>query len=352
MTRDDEALRALDRLPHTRLANLPTPFHETPKLRAALGPRAPRIWLKRDDETGFALGGNKVRKLEVVLAPHRIRDVTHLITTGGPQSNHARVTAGAAAHLGLGCILVINGEADRPPRGNALLHRLFGAEIRTVPCSDDRQDAMEAAARHVADLGGRALVIPLGASTALGALGYARAALEIEGQLDARGLWDGPGTIHLVAASSSCGTLGGLAAGFTLLGRRGLRLFGVSADVPRRKLIDDAHALAAGALELLGSDRTVPEELIDGTDEEVGPGYGVSTDASKRATTLMARTEGVVLDPVYTAKAAAGMMRLAEGTGQVGRNDEVILLHTGGHPALFAHEHEYGAGGEQGSDDG
>lgn len=336
MTRDDEGLRALERLPRTRLANLPTPLHEAPNLRAQLGPDAPRIWLKRDDETGFALGGNKVRKLEMELAPERLGGSTHLITTGSPQSNHARVTAGAAARLGLGCVLVINGEPPDPPRGNALLHRLFGAEIRTVSSRDERDAAMAAVARDVTQTGGHGLVIPLGASTALGALGYAGAAHEMDRQFEALGLWNGRGLIHVIVASSSCGTLAGLAAGFALLGRSKIRLVGVSADVPRARLMDDSHTLAAEALERLGSERSVPEGLIEGTDDEVGAGYGVPTTASTKATELLARAEGVVLDPVYTAKAAAGMIRFAGDRSRTAPDDEIVLLHTGGHPTLLS----------------
>ena len=321
----------LDALPRTPLAHLPTPLVHAPRLRASLGEGAPEILVKMDAETGFALGGNKVRKLEHELAPRLLEGVTCLVTAGGPQSNHCRVTAAAAARLGLRCVLVINGEPPPgPPRGNALLHRLFGAEIRAVADRSERTAAMEAVAREEAAGGGRARVIPLGASTPVGALGYARAAAELDRDLppDGRVTW-------IFLASSSCGTLGGLAAGFTLLGRGDVRLVGVSADTPRDEMLVEARRLARGALTLLGVDAEPPETLLDADDGQVGGGYGVSTEASDAAIERFARAEGIVLDPVYTAKAAAGLMAWVE-SGRTPPDDRVVFLHTGGHPALLA----------------
>ncbi|NNF38232.1 MAG: pyridoxal-phosphate dependent enzyme, partial [Gemmatimonadetes bacterium] len=181
---DIALLRArLDEIPRTHLATLPTPLRPLPRLRAALGPEAPDILIKIDEETGFGLGGNKVRKLEYELAPDRIGQATHLVTSGGAQSNHCRVTAAAAARLGLGCILVVNGPVPDPPTGNALLHRLLGAHIRRVDRREEREPAMRAAAEEIAAAGGRACLVPLGASTPVGALGYVRAALELHDQL-------------------------------------------------------------------------------------------------------------------------------------------------------------------------
>ncbi|MBW3535590.1 MAG: pyridoxal-phosphate dependent enzyme [Gemmatimonadetes bacterium] len=202
------AVRArLAALPRTPLANLPTPLLPARRLAASLDGR-PEVLVKMDAETGFALGGNKVRKLEHELSPERLEGVTCLVTAGGPQSNHCRVTAAAAARLGLRCVLVVNGPPPAgPPRGNALLHRLFGAEIHVVEDRALRAPTMEDVARREAEAGGRALVVPLGASTPVGALGYARAAAELDAQLpaDGRPVW-------VFVASSSCGTLGGLAA--------------------------------------------------------------------------------------------------------------------------------------------
>ena len=324
----------LEREPRVTLARLPTPLRSAPKLTRELGWSGPGLYVKHDDETGFALGGNKVRKLEYALGPAvREGGYTHLITVGGPQSNHCRVTAAAAARLGLRCILVLNGEAPDPPTGNALLHRLFGAEIRTVVGREARSRGMEEATRAVEASGGRALPIPLGASTPRGALGYAAAAAELAREVD--DLEDGADSTLVVLASSSAGTLGGLAAGFTLLERTDIRLLGVSADVPRSELLAQTRRLARGAMELLESPGEMTQGLVDATDEEVGAGYGVPTEASRAATELFARTEGVVLDPVYTAKAAAGCARLLREGGP-GPGERVVFLHTGGHPALFA----------------
>ena len=286
-----------------------------------------------DAETGFALGGNKVRKLEYELAPHRLAGVTHVVTSGGPQSNHARVTAAAAARLGLGCVLVLNGGPLGEPRGNALLHRLFGAEIHTVASPDEREHAVQEAAHGIRRAGGHALVVPLGASSPLGTLGYVRAALELRRQLVE--LWPSPeGRTLVFTAASSCGTLAGLAAGFSVAGLEGLSLMGVSADAPRPTILAETQRLARGALELLGTERPgLPAGLLDVTDREVGDGYGAPTRASRDATILFARSEGVVLDPVYTAKAAAGALQWCRSEGTP--VDRVVLLHTGGHPAIF-----------------
>ena len=178
-------LATLDRIGRTRLGHTPTPLVPAPALAKALGVTHP-ILVKADTWTGFGLGGNKVRKLEYELDPARLVGVTHLITAGGPHSNHCRVTAAAAAHLGLGCTLVVNGEPDDPTRGNARLHRLMGAEIVTVEARQERQPTMEERARSVEASGGRALVIPLGASTPRGALGYVHAARELRDQLGVR----------------------------------------------------------------------------------------------------------------------------------------------------------------------
>ena len=248
--RDEAALGRLQAEPRREMARLPTPLHRARNLEGRVAPRGPEIRLKRDDETGFALGGNKVRKLEYELAPARLEGVTHLVTTGGPHSNHARVTAGAAAALGLECVLVIDGEPDDPGRGNALLHRRFGARIVTVGHRDERAPAMERVAAAVADEGGRARVVPLGASTPRGALGYVRAAMELDGQLPHP---PRAGRSWIVLSSSSGGTLAGLAAGFCLLGRDDVHLLAVSADVPREHLRERALGLASEALELLGA---------------------------------------------------------------------------------------------------
>ncbi|MDT8370107.1 MAG: pyridoxal-phosphate dependent enzyme [Longimicrobiales bacterium] len=330
----DELFARLEQHPRTHLVLGRTPLVTAPRLRGALGPETPEIYLKLDEETGFGLGGNKVRKLEHELGPTRIEGVTHLITAGGPQSNHCRVTAAAAARLGLGCHLVINGELPTPRTGNALLFEILGAKPRSVPSRRDRVPAMEEEAERIARAGGRALIVPVGASTSLGALGYVRAACEIDDQLPATRDRD----VHLFLPSSSGGTLAGLMAGFALLDRPDMHLLAVSADSPAEDLLDTARDLAVGALARLGEheralDRVLPR--VDVTETQVGDGYGIPTEASTEAIDLMARSEGILVDPVYTAKATAGMIA-AVREGRFLAGDRIVFLHTGGHPALFA----------------
>ena len=331
---DLASLRArLEQRPRTPLATLPTPLRSLPRLRAALGPETPELRVKLDEETGFGLGGNKVRKLEFELAPERLAGATHLITTGGPQSNHCRVTAAAAARLGLGCILVINGPPTHDPTGNARLQRLFGAQIRHVENRAGCAAAVASAAEEVERAGGEAVVIPLGASTPHGALGYVRAVLELHDQLPE----EEDRAVQIFVASSSGGTLAGLWAGLALLEREDLYVVAVSADTPAPELRSTAAELAKGALRLLEVDPKAVERVADRIevdDSEVGGGYGIPTEAGDEARDLLALGEGILLDPVYTAKAMAGMIRwLREGRSPAG--DRIIFWHTGGHPALL-----------------
>ncbi|HSL71881.1 MAG TPA: pyridoxal-phosphate dependent enzyme [Longimicrobiales bacterium] len=325
-----ERLRALA---HQSFGFYPTPLEALPRLRAALGARAPRLLIKRDDYTGFALGGNKVRKLEYELAPERVRDVDVLITAGGFGSNHARVTAAAAARLGLRCILVLNGTPPDPPRGNALLQRLFGAEIIPVAAREERAPRMQQIAAELAAQGQRALVVPLGASTPQGALGYAVAALELAAQLKI--IPRGSDPIWLVVSASSAGTLAGLLLGLALAERADVRTIGVSPDDPAAGIRDTARRTAQDAADLLGYSLKLDPETPIVTSDYVGGGYGVPTDASTEALRQFARTEGVVLDPVYTAKAAACLIDWVQ-SARFAADDTVVFWHTGGHPALFA----------------
>jgi 1-aminocyclopropane-1-carboxylate deaminase/D-cysteine desulfhydrase-like pyridoxal-dependent ACC family enzyme len=330
----DELHALLESHPRTHLVLGRTPLVTAPRLRGALGPETPEMWLKLDEETGFGLGGNKVRKLEHELGPTRLDGITHLITTGGPQSNHCRVTAAAAARLGLGCRLVVNGDLPDPPTGNALLSKLLGAKFSTVSSRSERSAAMEAEAEAIATAGGRALVVPLGASTSLGALGYVRAAIEIHEQLPMTRDRD----VHLFLSSSSGGTLAGLMAGFALLDRPDLNIIAVSADTPAEELLDTARDLAIGAMVRVGrSERELEPILprVEVRDDQVGDGYGIPTEASDEALDLFARSEGILLDPTYTSKAAAGMVA-AVREGRFPAGDRIVFLHTGGHPTLFA----------------
>lgn len=335
----DRLLRRLDAIPRARLAVLPTPLLEARNLRERIAPDGPPVLLKMDAWTGAGLGGNKVRKLEHVLAPERLGGVDTVITSGSAQSNHARVTAAVAARFGLRCVLVLSGDPGEPPRGNALLHRLLGAEIRPVGASEEREEEVERVAAEVRDAGGSPLVVGLGASTPTGALGYVRAALELDAQLEERGGGQG-GPVWMVVPTSSGGTAAGLALGFTLLGRPRVRILAVSADVGASEIDGTVRRLAAGAAELLGLQNELPEdaiseELLVPTDAFVGAGYGVPTEASHEAVHRLAELEGVILDPTYTSKAAAALLAGLR-SGRFAGAGAVVFLHTGGHPALLA----------------
>jgi 1-aminocyclopropane-1-carboxylate deaminase/D-cysteine desulfhydrase-like pyridoxal-dependent ACC family enzyme len=331
-----EALSRLAGWPRQRLAHLPTPLIAVPGLVQALAQDTeggvPELLVKMDADTGFALGGNKVRKLEFELEPLQLEGVTHLITAGGPQSHHCRVTSASAARLGLGFTLVLNGPEPSEPRGNALLHRLFGATIRTVTSRDARDAAMLEVAEEIRRQGGHPLVVPLGASTGRGALAYAAATVEMAAQLDRLEPRD---RTWIFVSASSCGTLAGILLGVSLLGRTDIRLVGVSADVSAFDLRTETMRLAQEGADLLGWTGPIREGAVAAADEFVGEGYGIPTRLGDEATDLFARLSGLVLDPVYTAKAASGMIQWVR-RGSVPPDHRVVFVHTGGHPALLA----------------
>ena len=328
----NDILAQLEKWPRTPFVREPTPLLEAPNLAAILGRAPADILLKMDAESGFGLGGNKARKLEFELSPPRLEGVTCVITCGGAQSNHARLTAAAAARLGLRCVIVVNGESSPPHTGNAYLHRLFGADIRPVRDREERNPTMEEVATEVEAEGGKAIVIPLGASTPLGSLGYVRAAVEISGQWSDR---THDGTTWIFVSASSCGTYAGLALGFALLDATDVKLVGVSPDVDESEIMEETARLTRGAADLLGTEVSPPPDLLLATDNYVGPGYGFPSTESDEATTLMARAEGVVLDPVYTAKTAAAMLDWCRD-GRVPHGDRVVFWHTGGYPSALA----------------
>jgi D-cysteine desulfhydrase family pyridoxal phosphate-dependent enzyme len=317
---------SLDMLPTVHLAPLPTPVEEMNRLRAALG-GGPRLLVKRDDALQFGFGGNKVRKLRYVAAEALAAGADTLITSGGAQSNHARATAATAARLGLHCILVLNGAPPDPPTANALLDRLLGADLRYVPTREARKPAMDAAAAALRRLGRRPYVIPIGASTPLGAAAYVAAVGELLQQIDPPDL--------IVHASSSGGTQAGLAAGCALAGVH-TRVIGISADEPADDLTREVRQIMAGLAMLLGFGATrfesTPVEIDDGF---VGEGYGIPTPESRAAIELAARTEAAFLDPTYTSKAMAGLIaRIRDGVFDAGQT--VLFWHTGGQVGLFA----------------
>ena len=318
-------LASLAALPFVPLASGATPVEELARLRTALG--GPRLLIKRDDTIGFAFGGNKVRKMRFVAADALAQGADTLVTSGGVQSNHARVTAAAAAKLGLHCIIVANGTPPDPLTANALLDRLLGAEMRYVTSREDRAPAMDAAAASLRRVGRRPYVIPLGASTPLGAAAYVHAVMELLDQIEP------PDAI--LHSTSSGGTQAGLVAGCALAGVR-TRVIGISADEPAVGLARDVRAILSGLAPLLGFESTrfdsVRVEIDDGF---TGEGYGIPTVQSRAAMELMARNEAIFLDPTYTAKAMAGLMAYVR-RGSFNPTDTVLFWHTGGQVGLFA----------------
>jgi D-cysteine desulfhydrase family pyridoxal phosphate-dependent enzyme len=324
----------LDDFPRAALAHLPTPLEPMERLSAELG--GPRLWVKRDDCTGLALGGNKTRKLEFLMAEALEAGADSVITAGGVQSNHVRQTAAAAAKLGLAAHLVLTRNVpwdkdgyDRT--GNILLDRLLGAEIRILPAGSDRAAAMDALAASLRAAGGRPYVIPLGGSNATGALGYALCARELLAQAEA--LCGGLDAV--VLASSSGGSQAGLIAGLAALDHPA-RVIGIEVDGDREGVAAAVREVAAAAAQRLGLDAGEVVARVEVVAGYGGPGYGLPTPEMRRAVELAARREGLLLDPVYSGKAMAGLIGLI-AEGRFGPDDRVVFLHSGGTPALFAY---------------
>lgn len=318
--------RLMRRPPAIDLAPYPSPVEELAGLRRALG-GGPRLLIKRDDALVFAFGGNKVRKMRYVAAAAIAEGADTLITAGGVQSNHARVTAATAAKLGMRAILVANG--SRPDRftGNALLDELLGAEVRYVADRLQRTPAMHAAAEEVRAAGGRAYVIPIGASTPLGACGFVDAIAELKAQNLSPDV--------IVHSTSSGGTQAGMIAGCMLSGVDA-EILGISADEPAPVLAAEIRRILDGIPELLG----LPPAHFAGSDiavddRFVGGGYGVPTNESREAIQLVARTDAIFLDPTYTSKAMAGLIARCRA-GEFREDQTVLFWHTGGQVGLFA----------------
>jgi 1-aminocyclopropane-1-carboxylate deaminase/D-cysteine desulfhydrase-like pyridoxal-dependent ACC family enzyme len=319
------ALDRLTHLPRLPLTIPPSPIDDLSRLRAALN-LVPALLVKRDDVIPFGFGGNKVRKLQLVAAQALAEGADTLITTGGIQSNHARATASVAARMGLGCVLVANGTPPARPTANALLDRLLGADVRYVGSRDARAPAMAAAAEELRSRGRRPFVIPLGASTPLGAAAYAMAVTELLTQIAP------PDAIIL--STSSGGTQAGIIAGCRLHGLS-TRVVGISADDPSPAIAKQVHGILVGMEELLGCEQgTFAGAPIEIDDRFVGEGYGIPTLESSEAIELCARREALFLDPTYTGKAMAGLIgRMRAGELPAGT---VVFWHTGGQVGLFA----------------
>ncbi|ARD62857.1 D-cysteine desulfhydrase [Kosakonia radicincitans DSM 16656] len=325
----------LARFPRLSLGHFPTPLEPLENLSALLG--GPKIWIKRDDATGLATGGNKTRKLEFLLADALAKNADVIITQGATQSNHVRQTIAGAAKLGLASKVLLEkrvtdfGE-DYQRSGNILLDELLGGEIVAhLPGGTDMQKAMEEYAEQLREQGHRPYVIPGGGSNAIGALGYVACAEELlfqSSQLRLR-------IDHVVHATGSTGTQAGLVAGFTATNSH-VPVLGISVRAPKAKQEENVWNLALRTRELLGVAGDLPREAVAANSDYVGDGYGLPTEGMLEALTLFARHEGILLDPVYSGKGAAGLIDLIR-KGYFTHDENVVFIHTGGSAGLFGY---------------
>ena len=322
-------------LPRFPIAHLPTPLEPLPRLSKELGPR---LYIKRDDQTGLAGGGNKTRKLEFLVADALEKKADTLITVGAPQSNHARQTAAAAAKAGLRCLLVLRGDAPMDTTGNLLLDHLLGAQV-IWSGKRSREEVMEEVAAEERAAGRNPYPFPLGGSTPLGAAAYALAMVELKEQVDAR--W-GKGEFEtrpyfdrIIFASSSGGTQAGLVVGAGMTGFRG-EVLGISVDEDLETLRSTVARIATGTATLLGHPRTYSPRDISANTDYLGAGYAIMGKPEREAIELFAQTEGMLVDPVYTGRAAAGMIYLIR-RGVIRKEETILFWHTGGTPALWAY---------------
>jgi D-cysteine desulfhydrase family pyridoxal phosphate-dependent enzyme len=317
-------------LPRIRLAHLPTPLEEAPYLSAVLG--GPRIFIKRDDCTGLALGGNKTRKLEYLIADAQSKGASVVITCGSDRSNHCRQTAAAARVAGMKCVLVLNRSSSEPQvQGNLLLDRMLGAQIHFVDAEADRDPMMEHLAAAFREQGEEPYIIVNGGSDPVGAAGSVAAVFELMEQLDDLALE--PAYLY-TTSSTSGGTHAGLAIGAAIAGAT-FHVQGIAIEGSEDEVRDVVLPLANATAEFLQSDACLTAYDIRIDARYVGPGYAINTDASLDAMNTLARTQAILLDPVYTAKTMAGLIGHIK-EGRFGPSDTVVFLHSGGSPALFS----------------
>lgn len=308
-------------------AHLPTRVEELPRLTEYL--QGPKILVKRDDQTGLAFGGNKTRKLEFLVAEALEQGAKMLITGGALQSNHCRQTAAAAAHFGLDCTLVLNGQMSDQPSANLLLDQMLGAEIVMVSDRAYRDQTLQETYEKAVAVGKRPYLVPYGGSSPTGALGYAFGMKEFMEQ-----------NIHadwIVFGTSSGGTHAGLVLGQRVFGYTG-NVLGISIDESEDWLKTHVSKLASNASEKMGEQIAFTSTDVLANAAYCKAGYGILTDAEREAVQLFAKLEGMLLDPVYTGRAAAGMIDLIR-TGFFKKTETILFWHTGGQPALFAEKY-------------
>lgn len=324
----------LSRFPRLRHAHLPTALERMDRLSAELG--GPELWIKRDDCTGLSTGGNKTRKLEFLMAEAQAQGADLVITQGATQSNHARQTAAYAAKLGMAChILLEDRTGSNDPsykhNGNVFLDLLHGATTETRPGGVDMQAEMDAIAGQRRAEGRNVYVIPGGGSNPTGALGYVNCALELVNDANDRGMV----IDHVVHATGSAGTQAGLIVGLKAL-NSGIPLLGIGVRAPKPKQEENVFKLAVATAEKLGCPGVVKREDVVANTDYVGDGYGIPTQGGLEAIEMFARLEGILLDPVYTGKGAAGMIDLIR-KGVFRENERIVFVHTGGSAALFGY---------------
>jgi L-cysteate sulfo-lyase len=324
----------LTSFPRVPLAHLPTPLELLPNLTKHLG--GPEIWVKRDDCTGLATGGNKTRKLEFSMGEALEKGADTIITVGAVQSNHVRQTAAAACKLGMKCEVLLEHRVEDPSElyrtsGNVLLDRIFGANLREFDKGTDFDAAMDDVAEEVRASGGVPYIVPGGASNPVGALGYVGCGEELLQQFDEQNLK----IDHLVTATGSAGTHGGLVVGLRASGSD-LPILGIGVNAPQDVQEERVFNLACETAELIGKPGCVSREDIVADCNYIGPGYGEPTEGMNEAVLMLARQEGLLFDPVYSGKALAGMIDYIRD-GRFSSEEKIVFLHTGGSAGLFAY---------------
>jgi len=330
----------LARFPRVFLAHLPTPLEKMERLSEALG--GPEIWVKRDDCTGLSTGGNKTRKLEFLMAEALAESADMVMTQGATQSNHARQTAAFAAKLGMGCHILLedrtgSDDANYNHNGNVLLDHLHGATTEKRGPGLDMNAEMEAAAEGFRARGKKVYTIPGGGSNPTGALGYVNCAYELVGQANDRGL----AIDHMVTATGSAGTQAGLIVGLKAINAN-IPLLGIGVRAPKQKQEENVYNLALATAEKIGAPGVVAREDVVANTDYVGEGYGIPRADTIEAIEMFARLEGLLLDPVYSGKGAAGLIDLIR-KGHFKKHERVVFLHTGGAAALFGYPVAFGA---------
>ncbi|MFP1891927.1 D-cysteine desulfhydrase [Lonsdalea quercina] len=325
----------LARFPRLSLGHFPTPLEPLPALTAYFN--GPTIYIKRDDATGLATGGNKTRKLEFLLAEALQQEADIILTQGATQSNHVRQTIAAAAKLGLKTKVLLEKRVEdygEPYQrsGNILLDNLLGGEILDhLPAGTDMQQALESLADELRREGHRPYVIPGGGSNVTGALGYVACAEELLFQSSQQRLR----IDHIVHASGSSGTQAGLVAGLTAV-RSGIPVLGISVRAPKEKQEENVYRLAQQIWQRLGIDEALPRAAVQANSDYVGKGYGIPNEGTREALQLLARLEGILLDPVYSGKGMAGLIDLIR-KGHFKKGEQVVFIHTGGSAGLFGY---------------